>query len=392
MVSKKSGSQGMFENDTLFRRFFITISIIALLRVGIAIPVPGVEQASLVLEIKNKSFLNAFSLFSQGRFFVLGLFSLGILPNINASLLMQLLTFFFPFLQKLQKLGGSVGQKKITRYTRLLTLVIALQYSFVISFAIEPFRFKTSFSDTLELVLILTTGSLISMWLSEFVTQYGFGKGASLFIFVNILSSGPLLLRQIKTPFLVLFFLTIILIGIIYVQEAYAPIPLISAKELLSKSDFYLDFSYIPFILNPGGVIPIIFASSISTFPGLSFLNKLLLGNSIFGLILFFVLILSCNILYSRLILNPIEISEKLKESGCNILDQRPGLMTIKYLQQVSNRLGILGGLFLAVITICSSLCLPGLGATSLIILVGVAIDLNKQLRTIFISNYYKGL
>ena len=103
-------------------------------------------------------------------------------------------------------------------------------------------------------------------------------------------------------------------------------------------------------------------------------------------------IILSFNILYSSIILNPIEITEKLKESGCNIVDQRPGLMTVNYLKQVFNRLGVLGGLFLATLTICSNLCLPGLGATSLIILVGVAIDLNKQLRSIFISNYYQGL
>jgi preprotein translocase subunit SecY len=392
MSSQIPKNQYTLEEDTFFRRIIITLGVIALLRVGSAIPVPGVEQASLALEIQNQTFLNVFSLFSQGRFFVLGLFSLGILPNINASLVMQFLTFVVPFFQKLQKFGGTAGQTKITRYTRFLTLIIALQYSIVISFSIQPFLFKTSFSDTLELVLILTTGSLITMWLGEFITQYGFGKGASLFIFVNILSSVPLLLSQIRNPLLTFFFISLILIGIIYIQEAYARIPLVSAKELLTQSDSSLDFSYIPFTLNPGGVIPIIFASSISTFPGFSFLNKLLLGNSIFGLILFFCLILSFNILYSSIILNPIEIAEKLKESGCNIIDQRPGLMTVKYLKQVFSRLAILGGLFLASMTIFSNLFLPGLGATSLIILVGVAIDLNKQLRAIFISNYYQDL
>jgi preprotein translocase subunit SecY len=392
MSSQISKNQYSLEEDTFFRRIVITLGVIAILRIGTAIPVPGVEQASLALEIKNQTFLNVFSLFSQGRFFVLSLFSLGILPNINASLVMQFLTFVVPFFQKLQKFGGTAGQTKITRYTRILTLIIALQYSIVISLSIQPFLFKTSFYDTLELVLILTTGSLITMWLGEFLTQYGFGKGASLFIFVNILSSVPLLLSQIRNPILTFFFISLILIGIIYIQEAYARIPLVSAKELLTQSDSSLDFSYIPFTLNPGGVIPIIFASSISTFPGLSFLNKLLLGNSIFGLILFFCLILSFNILYSSIILNPIEIAEKLKESGCNIVDQRPGLMTVKYLKQVFSRLAILGGFFLASMTIFSNLFLPGLGATSLIILVGVAIDLNKQLRAIFISNYYQGL
>jgi preprotein translocase subunit SecY len=392
MLSKSANNFSIFDEDTFFRRIFITLGIITILRIGTAIPIPGVEQASLAAEIKNQTFLNVFSLFSQGRFFVLGVFSLGILPNINASLAMQFLTFVLPFLQKLQKFGGNAGQTKITRYTRLLTLVIALQYSIVISLSIQPFLFKSSFYDTLEIVLILTTGSLITMWLSEFITQYGFGKGASLFIFVNIISSVPLLLSQIKNPIITFFFISVILIGIIYVQEAYARIPLVSAKELLSTTESRLDFSYIPFTLNPGGVIPIIFASSISTFPGLSFLNRLLMGNSIFGLLFFFGLILSFNILYSSIILNPIEIAEKLKESGCNIVDQRPGLMTIKYLKQVFSRLSILGGLFLAGITIFSNLFLPGLGATSLIILVGVAIDLNKQLRAIFISNYYQGL
>lgn len=385
-------NSALFTEDTFFRRVFVTLSIVVIFRLGTSIPIPGVEQASLAAEIKNQTFLNVFSLFSQGRFFVLGVFSLGVLPNINASLAMQFLTFVLPFLQKLQKFGGSAGQRKITRYTRILTLVIALQYSIVINFAIQPFLFRVSLYDTLELVLILTTGSLITMWLSEFITQYGFGKGPSLFIFVNIISSVPLLLSQIKTPALTLFFISAILIAIIYVQEAYARIPLVSAKELLLSSDTKSTFSYIPFTLNPGGVIPIIFASSISTFPGLSFLNTFLLSNSILGLLLFFGLILGFNILYSTIILNPIEIADKLKESGCNIIDQRPGLMTVQYLKQVFSRLSILGGFFLASITIFSNLFLPGLGATSLIILVGVAIDLNKQLRAIFMSNYYQGL
>jgi preprotein translocase subunit SecY len=388
----KNVQTSFLEEDTFFRRVLVTSGVIILLRIGAAIPIPGVEQASLSLEVKNQTFLNVFSLFSQGRFFVLSLFALGILPNINASIAMQFLTFVLPFLQKLQKLGGAAGQAKITRYTRILTLIIALQYSIVISFSIQPFRFRTSFEDTFELVLILTTGSIITMWLSEFLTQYGFGKGTSLLVFVNIISSIPLLLNGIKNPLFTLFFISIVLIGIIYVQEAYARIPIVSANELLSASGPNADFSYIPFTLNPGGVIPIIFASSLSTFPGLSFLNNLLLSNSIVGLVVFFILILSFNVLYSRIILNPIEIAEKLKESGCNILDQRPGLMTIKYLKQIFNRLGLLGGLFLAGITIFSNLFLPGLGATSLIILVGVAIDLNKQLRAIFISNYYQGL
>jgi preprotein translocase subunit SecY len=391
-MSAKNVQTSFLEEDTFLRRVVVTLGVIILLRIGTSIPIPGVEQASLSLEVKNQTFLNVFSLFSQGRFFVLSLFALGILPNINASIAMQFLTFVLPFLQKLQKLGGATGQAKITRYTRILTLIIALQYSIVISLSIQPFRFRTSFEDSFELVLILTTGSIITMWLSEFLTQYGFGKGTSLLVFVNIISSIPLLLNGIKNPLLTIFFISIVLIGIIYVQEAYARIPIVSANELLSASGSNADFSYIPFTLNPGGVIPIIFASSLSTFPGLSFLNNLLLSNSIVGLVVFFILILSFNVLYSRIILNPIEIAEKLKESGCNILDQRPGLMTIKYLKQIFNRLGLLGGLFLAGITIFSNLFLPGLGATSLIILVGVAIDLNKQLRAIFISNYYQGL
>jgi preprotein translocase subunit SecY len=269
-ISKK---QDPFTEDTVSRRILVTFGVLTLIRVGISIPVPEVDQALLGELVRTKSFLVGFSLFLQGKFFVLGLLSLGILPNINASLAIQYLTRFVPFLKNLQKQGGMVARSKFAFYTRVLTFLIALQYSIVISFLIKNVMFHTSFITQLELVLILTTGSLITMWLGDFITQYGLGKGPSLIIFGNIISSVPTLISGIHNPRLTGLFIICILIAIIYVQEAYARIVIVSPKSLLSELDGdELDFTYIPFTLNPGGILPIIFVSSITSLPGLSYL------------------------------------------------------------------------------------------------------------------------
>merc|ERR1712157_118089 len=217
----------------------------------------GIDQKYLYTELQNSPILNFFSSFSQGDFFVLGPFTLGILPNINASISMQLLTAVLPFLQKLQKEEGVTGQKKVTQYTRYLTVVIA--------FFLKPFVFGWNLVRAVEIALTLTTGSIIILWLSELITEKGIGNGTSLFIFVNISSALPKTLNNfaVLVPTLPLklgigFIFAIGLLSIVVVQGALRKIDLLSVKSLLRESS-NSQSSYLPFRLNPSGIMPLIF-------------------------------------------------------------------------------------------------------------------------------------
>ena len=167
--------------DNLVNRILLTLGIILFARLGTFIPLTGIDQKYLYTELQNSPILNFFSSFSQGDFFVLGPFTLGILPNINASISMQLLTAVLPFLQKLQKEEGVTGQKKVTQYTRYLTVVIAFIYGCLIAFFLKPFVFGWNLVRAVEIALTLTTGSIIILWLSELITEKGIGNGTSLF-------------------------------------------------------------------------------------------------------------------------------------------------------------------------------------------------------------------
>jgi preprotein translocase subunit SecY len=179
----------------LLKKIFSTIVLLSLIRVGNFIPITGINQAYLYESLKGSSILSLLNTFSQGKQFILGIFSLGILPNINASLLMQLFTSIFPVLKKLKKEEGENGRKKITTYTRYLTVLIAIYYSLVVAFLIKPFIFGFSLNKIFEISLLLTTGSIVIMWFSELITEMGIGNGSSLIIFVNIISSLPDILK-----------------------------------------------------------------------------------------------------------------------------------------------------------------------------------------------------
>ena len=393
----------------LVNRVLLTLGIILFARLGTFIPLQGIDQKYLYTELQNSPILNFFSSFSQGDFFVLGPFTLGILPNINASISMQLLTAVFPFLQKLQKEEGLAGQKKITQYTRYLTVLIAFFYALGISFFLKPFVFGWNLIQAIKIASILTTGSIIILWLSELITEKGVGNGTSLFIFVNISSSLPKTINNFDVfvptlPLKVLIGLScgIGLLSIIVVQGALRKIDLLSVKSLLRESS-NSQSSYLPFRLNPSGIMPLIFSSGllniiivginkISLLQNLANFSNLIYTGGYFGLTLFF------SYFYSTIAIKPIDLADNLKKMNFTIPGIQPGLATMRYLQETLTRLALLGGLFLAIIVTIPSLLafispgVKGFGVTSLIILVGVAVDLSRQIRFYLISEVYDNI
>jgi len=393
----------------LVNRIFLTLGIILFARLGTFVPLPGIDQKYLYTELQNSPILNFFSSFSQGDFFVLGPFTLGILPNINASISMQLLSAVFPALQKLQKEEGVAGQKKVTQYTRYLTVVIAFVYGLLIAFFLKPFVFGWNFVQALEIASTLTTGSIIILWLSELITEKGVGNGTSLFIFVNISSSLPKTLNNFEAfvPTLTLKVILglvfgIGLLSIIIVQGALRKIDLISVKSLLRESPNGQS-SYLPFRLNPSGIMPLIFSSGllnilivginkISLLQGLANFSNVIYTSGYFILTLFF------SYFYSTIAIKPSDLADNLKKMNFTIPGTQPGLATMRFLQETLTRLALLGGLFLAIIVTIPSLlafvnpAIKGFGVTSLIILVGVAVDLSRQIRFYLISEVYDNI
>jgi preprotein translocase subunit SecY len=393
----------------LINRIIFTLSIILFARLGTFIPIPGIDQEYLYKELQNSPILNFFSSFSQGDFFVLGPFTLGILPNINASITMQLISAIAPPLQKLQKEEGVVGQKKITQYTRYLTVLIAFIYGLIISFFLKPFIFGWSFINAVQIAILLTTGSVIILWLSELITEKGIGNGTSLFIFVNISSALPKTLNNfsVLVPTLILkigigFLFGLGLLSIIVVQGALRKIELLSVKSLLWEST-NSQSSYLPFRLNPSGIMPLIFSSGLlnviivginklSLLSGLVNFSNLIYTSGYFILTLFF------SYFYSTIAIKPRDLADNLKKMNFTIPGTQPGLATMRFLQETLTRLALLGGLFLAVIVTIPSLlaflnpAVKGFGITSLIILVGVAVDLSRQIRFYLISEVYDSI
>jgi preprotein translocase subunit SecY len=386
-------------------RISLTLALIILSRFGTFIPVPGVDHDAFYQSISNNPIVSFLNIFSGGGFASIGIFALGIVPYINASILIQLGTTSISSLEKLQKEEGEAGRQKISQITRYIALGWAIVQSLGVSFWVRPYVFNWD----VQLV----------MWISEQITEKGVGNGASMLIFVNIISGLPKLIQQNSSApgssnmsellILALIFLVMI-IGIIFVQEGTRRIPVISARQL-GKGQLENKTSYLPLRLNQGGVMPIIFASAFLVLP--AYISQITTNsialkvastlspngeNKIIYLTFYFLLILFFSYFYASLILNPSDVSKNLKKMESSIPGIRPGKATTDYLQKTLNRLTFLGALFLAFIAVVPSVIenltnistFKGLGATSLLILVGVAIDTSKQVQTYMISKNYE--
>lgn len=408
-------------------RLLVTIGLLILVRLGVFIPMPGIDRLAFSEAIRGGNLggvVGFVDIFVGGGLSALGIFALGILPYINASIIMQLLTAAVPFLEDLQKNEGEAGRRKISQYTRFVALGWAILQSTLLSiFLLGQFAEQPGPAFIVQTVIALTAGSMFVMWVGELITERGVGNGASLLIFLNIVSSLPRSLGQTVElaqsgdrtlvggiVVLLIVFLAMI-VGIVFVQEGTRRIPIISARRQVGRKLYLEQSNYLPLRLNQGGVMPIIFASAVLVLP-LS-LTQFIRNPNLSQLIstyfrptswvyvsLYLVLIIFFSYFYSSLIVNPEDMSRNLKKMGASIPGIRPGKATSDYIGRVLNRLTFLGAVFLGLVAVIPSAVesltrvptFNGLGATSLLILVGVAIDTAKQIQTYVISQRYEGM
>jgi preprotein translocase subunit SecY len=403
----------------LLNRFLITFGIILFIRLGTFLPVPGVNHSDLAFYIQTHSVArNLISTFSGDNTFVIGLFTLNIFPYINASILIQLILGFSPKLAKLQKEGDLEGRRSINRLTRLITLIWAVIQSIGLTLYLRQILFDWNYVLAFEIIVWLTTGAMIVLWLSEIITDYGLGNGASLLIYINIISNLPNLSKTIISENLTIFstlgFILLIfgsLYGIVFLQEGVRIIPLISSKQLTQGSgqDSLISTNYIPLRFNQAGVMPIILTTAILVVP--NYINSLGLfpqvnlpinieSLSFLYWIGYFGFILLFSSFYSTIVLNPKDISDQLQKMAVTIPGIRPGIQTTFYLKQVMKRITLVGATMLAtLVTIpnfiestLSITSLNGLSTTSLLILAGVVLDLVREVKNIYFANIYNNM
>ena len=403
--------------DVLVNRLLFSLGILLLIRVGTFLPVPGINHSDLAFYIQRHSVAqNLISTFSGENKFVIGLFTLNIFPYINATIFVQLLLGFSPKLAKLQKDGDFEGRRTISRLTRFITLIWAIIQSVGITLYLRQVLFDWNFGLATEITLWLTTGAMIVLWLSELITDYGLGNGASLLIYTNIISNLPNLFKKLIvensenfTPvsiFGISLLIFISLYGIVFLQQGIRKIPLISAKQLNQSSMDVGVNNYLPLRFNQAGVMPIILTTAILVIPNyivnlgifqwLSFLQSF----KFLYWIGYFVLILTFSSFYSSIVLNPKDISNQLQKMAVTIPGVRPGLQTTFYLKQVIKRITLIGATMLAVLTVVPNFIestlnitgLNGLSTTSLLILAGVVLDLIREINNIYYSNVYNNM
>nr|WDA99389.1 preprotein translocase subunit SecY [Galdieria yellowstonensis] len=412
--------QRLSDLQILKEKIILTLIIVLISRLGIYIPIPGIDYENFYKMSSNNQVINFINIFAGGGFSTIGIFALGIVPYINASIIIQLITPAIPFLEKLQKEEGDFGRQKINQITRYITLIWSIIQSIGITFWLKKYCLEWNVLFIFQTIIILSTGSMLMMWFSELITEKGLGNGSSILIAVNIIASLQKTSSIFKFNFetinyIQLFIFIILLISvlilIIYVQEATRRIPIVSAKQL-SRGVVNSYNNYLPLKLNQSGIMPIIFAASLTLIPVylsqiiindkirnlIMIFNNILFNNKIIYTLVYFTLIFFFSYFYTNVFFNINEITENLKKMAVSIPGIRPGLRTKIYLKKILNRLTFLGASFLSFVAIIPSVMeaitkislIKGIGATSLLILIGVAIDIVKQIRTYLLSKNYE--
>jgi len=407
-------------DDILLKRLLLSVGILLFIRMGTFLPIPGINHGHLAFYIQQHPITkNLVSTFSGNDTFVIGLFTLNIFPYINASIMVQLITGLIPSISKLQKEGGGEGRRAITRLTRLITFGWALIQSSSIAFYLKRALFDWSPILAFEIILWLATGAMIVLWLSELITEYGLGNGASLLIYTNIISSLPNLGKKLISEntgnltllsgIAIALLLFIAISGIITLQESARIVPLISSKQLGQSQPLVSKVksnNYIPLRFNQAGVMPIILTTAILVLPNyiinlglfpLLTLPIFLKSSKIIYWVSYFILILIFSSFYSTIVLNPKDISQELQKMAVSIPGIRPGLATTFYLKQVMKRVTFFGAIILAILATLPNIIegilnvssFNGLGTTSLLILVGVVLDISREMKSIILSNIY---
>jgi preprotein translocase subunit SecY len=409
-------------------KILFTVAIIAVYRLGSHLPVPGVDFDAVHAFLTNpgaagaNSAFTLINLFSGGALTQFAIFALGIMPYITSSIIMQLLQVVIPRLEQLQKEGES-GRKKIQQYTRYVTVFLALlQSASIVQLAhnkgilpldifpgLTPGRFALA-------VLTLTAGTALIMWLGELITQRGIGNGMSILIFTAIVarlpSEGANILRVNKAFMfgLVCFLGLLIIVAVIFVEQAQRRIPVQYAKRMVGRRMYGGQSTYIPLKVNQAGVIPIIFASSLLYIPVLlaSIVNKQWLtdivdkfarnGSHPLYIISYFVLIIFFAYFYNSIAFNPVDTADNMKKYGGFIPGIRPGRQTAEYLNHILTRITLPGALFLGAVAILPFIALAAgnvqqfpFGGTAILITVGVGLETMKQIESQLLMRNYEG-
>lgn len=413
--------RSIYNIPDLRKKILYTLGVILIFRFGAHIPVAGVDTLKLEALFGKANLLGFLDLFSGGALMRFSIFAMGIIPYINASIIMQLLTIVIPQLERLSKEGDS-GRKQISQYTRYLTIVLSLFQASGMAFWLRgvmlvDFSFPIFFIGT---VASLTAGTALVMWFAELITERGIGNGASLIIFIGIITRIPTYILNTVTlvkggasvigvGFLLLAFIVMI-VGIVYIQEGQRRIQVQYAKRIVGRKMYGGQATYIPLKINQGGVLPIIFASSVLLFPAtlaqfipvplMQSISQWLSPGGYLYMVMFFALIFFFTYFYTAITFNPVELADNIKKYGGFIMGIRPGKPTAQYLEYIITRLTLVGALFLALIAIVPTIVekltritsFQGLGGTALLIMVGVALDLVRQIETHLVARQYEGL
>ncbi|NTW70718.1 MAG: preprotein translocase subunit SecY [Eubacteriaceae bacterium] len=402
----------------LRRKITFTLLMLFIYRLGTFIPVPYIDTAVLAQYIQSGSMLGLYDIISGGNFSNFTIFAMSITPYINASIIMNLLSFAIPALENLAK-EGEEGRKKLAQYTRYLTIVLALIQALGMTLTFQNIMTEKNWFTISVVILTVTAGTAFLMWLGEQITDRGIGNGISLLIFVSIISRLPSaivsLFEYIKVGTLnyfslVLFlvFAVVVIIAVIAVQEGQRKIPIQYSKRVVGRKMYGGQSTHIPLKVNMAGVIPVIFASSITMFPatlanffpssGVAlWISKYFGWGTLVTTIIYISLTIAFTFFYTAVTFNPIEVANNLKKNGGFIPGIRPGRPTTDYINKSVTKLTLFGGIFLAAVATVPILVGNVMnvnlqfGGTSLLIVVGVAIDSIKQLESQMMMRHYNG-
>jgi len=407
----------------LRKRILFTAMMLVVFRIGASIPTAGMDTSLIKNQLSQSNVLSLYDMMSGGALSQFTLFALGVTPYITSSIIMQLLTVAIPTLEEMQK-SGEDGRKKISQYTRYLSVVLALFQSFALVYGM--FRGALLSQDLLPvftIVITLTAGTTFLMWLGEIVTEKGIGNGISMIIYAGIISRYPISIKQTlelsKTgainPIQIIVFLVVsiaIIIGVIMVLEGVRKIPVQYAKRVVGKNTYGGQSSHIPLKVNQAGVIPVIFASSVMMLPEMmrffvrnqgyqNFVQKYLSSNGNPGIYIFsiiqFILVFAFSYFYISITFQPDEVADNLKNGNGFIPGIRPGKPTADYIAKSLNRLTFVGAVFLSLIAALPTVIYHAteipvrFGGTSLLIVVGVAIETMRQIKAQSVMRQYQG-
>jgi len=415
------GFQNIFKIPELKKRIFYTFLLLAVYRIGVHVPTPGIDSVALakIFEANKGGILGIFNMFSGGALERLSVFALGIMPYISASIILQLLTVVIPHLERLSK-EGQQGRKKITQYTRYGTVVLSVIQGFGISIGLEQMGtvLDPGMGFRLMTVITLTAGTAFIMWLGEQITERGIGNGISLIIFAGIVARLPdavgntfrLLSTGEIAIFLVLLlvvFMVAVIGVIVFVEQGQRRIPVQYAKRVVGRRMYGGQSTHLPLKINTSGVIPPIFASSIIMFPAtvasfieIDWVKSIATGlmpGSVGYELLFIAFIFFFCYFYTAVTFNPVDVADNMKKHGGYIPGIRPGKRTADYIDRVLTRITLGGAIYVSAICVLPSVMISKFnvpfyfGGTALLIVVGVAIDTVSQIESHMLTRHYEG-